>query len=74
MDLLAFHDEKALAGGKRLLSPRSLIEMAAQLGHLDAMNLLVQAKTFKDQAEKEKAEEEERGALFGPGRGGVDVS
>lgn len=73
MDLLpSRHDEKKARDGKRQPVATSLVEMAAQCGHLDVMNLLVQAKMFKDQAGKEEAEEG-RGAVFGAGRGEVAV-
>lgn len=47
MDLLPYEDD-----GKTM-SKRSLIEMAASLGHLDIMRLLIQARMFKDKAEQE---------------------
>ncbi|CAN0186496.1 unnamed protein product [Ectocarpus sp. 12 AP-2014] len=36
------------AGGGKPLNATSLVELAAQCGHLDTMNLLIQAKVFKD--------------------------
>ncbi len=52
MDLLPPSEER-LADGMASKAT-SLIEMAAQLGHLDVMNLLIQAKIFKDRAEEEQ--------------------
>lgn len=51
MDLLpsSFSSEGHARDGNAPIS-MSLIEMAAQLGHLESMNLLIQAKMFKDQA------------------------
>lgn len=46
MDLLPSSSLEA-CGGKPLTST-SLVELAAQCGHLDTMNLLIQAKVFKD--------------------------
>eukprot|EP00752_Nemacystus_decipiens_P005272 g4782.t1 len=71
MDILPFYDDKSRAGKR--LPPESLIEMAAKLGHLDAMKLLIQAKMLKDQAEEEETGEA-RWAVLGAGNGGVKVS
>ncbi len=51
MDLLPSAKERAKYGMSS--NATSLVEMAAQLGHLDIMNLLIQAKIFKDRAEEE---------------------
>lgn len=65
--------------GKRMtVAATSLIELAARLGHLDTMNLLTQAKMFKDKAEEEEKGEEKGGqgaAIMGGGGGrGIMVS
>lgn len=46
MDLLP--SSSLEAGGGKPLTATSLVELAAQCGHLDTMNLLIQAKVFKD--------------------------
>lgn len=56
------------AGNGNTLIATSLIELAAQLGHLDVMNLLIQAKMLKD-----NVVEEER-VMMGNGGGTVRVS
>lgn len=52
MDLLPPSEERA--GDGKAPNAMSLVEMAAQLGHLDVMKLLIQAKIFKDKAGEEQ--------------------
>lgn len=66
MDLLPSPKERARYG--MASNATSLVEMAAQLGHLDVMKLLIQAKIFKDRAE------EEGRVVMGSGEGAVKVS
>lgn len=56
MDLLPYAEDGKTATNK------SLIEMAAGLGHLDIMRLLMQAKMFKDKAEQLAEEPSAKGA------------
>lgn len=56
MDLLPYTED-----GK-MLTKRSLIEMAASLGQLDIMRLLIQAKMFKDKAEQQAEDASAKGA------------
>ncbi len=62
MDLLPWEDGKT--PGKK-----SLIAIAAQGGHLDVMNLLIQAKIFKDKAEQAAEQETEGAKADGAGKG-----
>lgn len=57
-------------------APNSLVEMAAQHRHLDAMNLLIQAKVFRDRAAREGTSLMDGGddGVQGGGGGGVEVS
>lgn len=61
MDLLPCEDGKTPV-------KTSLIEMAAMGGHLDVMNLLIQAKMFKDRAEREALQKVEGADVEGAGK------
>eukprot|EP00752_Nemacystus_decipiens_P005269 g4779.t1 len=65
MDLLPYSSKRHAGDGSTPVAA-SLIEMAARLGHLDAMKLLIQAKMLKDQAEQTR----ERAVTVAAGNGG----
>lgn len=51
-------DMDLLPGDEDGAPQSSLIEIAASSGHLDTMNLLIQAKMFKDQAQEQQQKQQ----------------